>query len=164
MNYIYLGKIVNTHGIKGEIRIISDFEYKNHVFKNNFNIYIGKEKNKEVIATYRPHKNFDMVTLKGYNNINEVLKYKGSMVFINRDELVLKENEYLKTDLLNFDVIIDNNVIGTLVAFENHFKNIVMIIKNNEKSFLVPYHQQLIESIDFENKQVIIKNIKGLVV
>ena len=89
MNYILIGKIVNTHGIKGELRIISDFPYKDRVFKNNFNIYIGKDKINEVINTYRHHKIFDMITLKNYNNINEVLKYKGSLVYINRLDLKL---------------------------------------------------------------------------
>ena len=49
MEYIYLGKIVNTHGIKGEVRIISNFRYKSRVFVKGFTIYIGKKKDKEVI-------------------------------------------------------------------------------------------------------------------
>ena len=44
MEYIYIGDIVNTHGIKGELRILSDFKYKENVFKKNFKIYIGKTK------------------------------------------------------------------------------------------------------------------------
>ena len=39
MDYIYIGKIVNTHGIKGEVRILSDFKYKDRIFKNGFNMY-----------------------------------------------------------------------------------------------------------------------------
>ena len=73
--YRYLGKIVNTHGIKGEIRILSDFEKKELVFRPDFEIYIGEEKKKEIIQTYRHHKNFEMNTIQGYQNINEVLKY-----------------------------------------------------------------------------------------
>ena len=42
MEYIYVGKIVNTHGIKGEIRILSDFKYKNEIFKENFKLYNKK--------------------------------------------------------------------------------------------------------------------------
>ena len=52
MEYIYLGKIVNTHGIKGEIRILSDFRYKEKVFIKDFPIYIGKKHEKEIINTY----------------------------------------------------------------------------------------------------------------
>ena len=49
MDLINIGKIVNTHGIKGELRIISDFEYKTRVFQKGFNLYIGKDKIKEEI-------------------------------------------------------------------------------------------------------------------
>ena len=75
MEFKEIGKICNTHGIKGELRILSDFEYKDKVFKKGINIYIGQNHCHEVINTYRHHKQYDMITLSGYNNINEVLKY-----------------------------------------------------------------------------------------
>ena len=80
MEYIYIGKIVNTHGIKGELRILSDFKYKDRIFRKGFNIYIGKDKIKETITSYRHHKVFEMICMDGYNDINEVLKYKGENV------------------------------------------------------------------------------------
>ena len=55
MEYLYIGKIVNTHGIRGEIRILSNFKYKDRVFKKDIPIYIGKEKDREVISSYRHH-------------------------------------------------------------------------------------------------------------
>lgn len=163
MNYILIGKIVNTHGIKGELRIISDFPYKDRVFKNNFNIYIGKDKINEVINTYRHHKIFDMITLKNYNNINEVLKYKGSLVYINRLDLKLNDNEYLECDLLDFNIIIDNNIIGKLSSFENHNNNKIIIVKNKEKEILLPYNNNLIENINLDKKEITYKNIEGLI-
>jgi len=163
MNYILIGKIVNTHGIKGELRIISDFPYKDRVFKNNFNIYIGKDKINEVINTYRHHKIFDMITLKNYNNINEVLKYKGSLVYINRLDLKLNDNEYLECDLLDFNIIINNNIIGKLSYFENHNNNKIIIVKNKEKEILLPYNNNLIENINLDKKEITYKNIEGLI-
>ena len=44
MKYIYIGKIVNTHGIKGEVRLLSNFKFKDKVFKKGMTIYIGKDK------------------------------------------------------------------------------------------------------------------------
>lgn len=163
MNYILIGKIVNTHGIKGELRIISDFPYKDRVFKKNFNIYIGKDKINEVINTYRHHKIFDMITLKNYNNINEVLKYKGSLVYINRLDLKLNDNEYLECDLLDFNIIINNNIIGKLSSFENHNNNKIIIVKNKEKEILLPYNKNLIENINLDKKEITYKNIEGLI-
>ena len=85
MDYIYIGKIVNTHGIKGELRILSDFEFKEKVFIPGFSFYIGKEKRKEIVKTYRHHKIFEMITMNGYNDIDQVLKYKGDYVFVNKE-------------------------------------------------------------------------------
>ena len=60
-DYVCIGKIVNTHGIKGELRILSDFELKNKVFKKGVNLYVGPEKQEFTITEYRHHKMFDMV-------------------------------------------------------------------------------------------------------
>ena len=84
--YIYIGKIVNTHGIKGEIRILSNFEYKDKVFLENRRIYIGEEHIEEIVNTYRHHKIFDMITMKGYNNINQVLKYMNKNVYVKKND------------------------------------------------------------------------------
>ena len=71
MDKVYIGKIVNTHGIKGEVRILSDFLYKDKAFKVGTNIIIDEVTYK--ITSYRKHKQFDMVTLDGFNDINQVL-------------------------------------------------------------------------------------------
>ena len=68
MEYIYVGKIVNTHGIKGEIRILSDFKYKNEIFKENFKLYIGTQKQEMIIKNYRKHKMYDMVLFYVFYN------------------------------------------------------------------------------------------------
>ena len=132
MKYLYLGKIVNTHGIKGELRILSNFKYKDRIFKNGFKIYIGKEKREEEIVTYRPHKGFDMVTLKGYNNINDVLKYKSLNVFINKEDLILNDNEYLDEDLISLSVMCDNKCIGKVHKIEKYPHQDIFVITNNE--------------------------------
>ena len=71
MDKIYIGKIVSTHGIKGELKILSDFEYKSKVFVVGKRIIIDDKE--YTIKSYRVHKNFDMVTLDDYKDINEVL-------------------------------------------------------------------------------------------
>ena len=122
MKYITIGKIVNTHGIKGEVRLLSSFKFKNKVFKKDMPIYIGNTKKKEIINSYRPHKQFDMVTLVGYNNINQVLKYKGSRVYINREDIDLSKDEYLDEDLIGLDVKVGDKVVGKIQKIEKYPK------------------------------------------
>ena len=89
MKYVLIGKLVNTHGLKGEVRILSSFKYKNKVFVPGMNIYIGKDKIPEKIIGYRHHKIFEMIMMEGYNDIDQVLKYKGDYVFVNKDDIII---------------------------------------------------------------------------
>jgi len=163
MKYIRIGKIVNTHGIKGELRLLSDFKYKNKVFKNDFIIYIGKEKIEEKINTYRKHKCFDMITLMGYSNINEVLKYKGDYVFINKEDLVLGINEYLNEDLIGFKVIYNNLDNITVTGIEKYPSSDMLKVNYNDTFKLIPITDGIIETIDFSNREIVLKDIKGLI-
>ena len=81
MKYIYIGDVVNTHGLKGEVRLISDFEHKKKVFKKGFKLYIGRDKDELVINTYRVHKEYDMLTFEGLTSIDDVIIYKGDKAY-----------------------------------------------------------------------------------
>ena len=98
MDLVYVGKIVNTHGIKGELRVRSDFEKKELVFKVGNKIIIDKEEH--TIRTYRYHKIFDMITIDEYDNINDVLCYVGKNVYVSRDMLKLTNEDYFLSDLV----------------------------------------------------------------
>ena len=163
MEYIKIGKIVNTHGIKGEIRIISDFKYKDKVFIKNFNVYIGNKYLNYVINSYRKHKQFDMITLEGINNINEVLTLKNKDIFINKEDLSLNKEEYINEELIGLKVYIDNKIIGEIIDIINNSTQELLVIKNNEKKILIPYVSDIIEQVDIVNNKIIITDIKGLI-
>ena len=164
MEYIYIGKIVNTHGIKGELRILSDFEYKERVFRKGFNLYIGKDKIKEEINTYRHHKEFEMVTFNDYNNINQVLKYLKENVYILKEDLNLGEEEYLEKELIGFDVIENNEVVGKIINIEKTSPtNKIMEINYKGKRVLLPYHKDFILKLDLQNKKIEVKLIEGMI-
>ena len=110
MNKIVLGKYVNTHGIKGEIRIKSDFKYKDRVFQVGNEIILDKT---YTITSHRVHKDYDMVTLKGINSINDIISLKGSLVYIDRDKY-LDNLEYTDDDLIGFKVLCNNELIGNI--------------------------------------------------
>ena len=122
MNYICIGKIVNTHGIKGEIRILSNFDYKDKIFIKGFKLYIGSSKEKVTINIYRHHKCFDMCLFEEYNYINDVLKFKGQKVYINREDLILNETEILDNDLIGLDAFYNDNRLGKITDIINRMK------------------------------------------
>lgn len=155
MKYIFIGRIVNTHALKGEVRIVSDFEFKDRIFKENTLLYIGENKDKEIIETYRKHKQFDMVKFKGINYINDALKYKGSKVYIDESILNLKDDEILISELINMDVYNDNKYVGKITEYRSDNGNNMLRVNNK----LIPYNKDFITKIDKENKSIYFHDI-----
>lgn len=155
MKYIFIGRIVNTHALKGEVRIVSDFEFKDRIFKENTLLYIGENKDKEIIETYRKHKQFDMVKFKGIDYINDVLKYKGSKVYIDESILNLKDDEILISELINMNVYNDNKYVGKITEYISDNGNNMLRVNNK----LIPYNKDFITKIDKENKSIYFHDI-----
>lgn len=162
MKYVLVGKLVNTHGLKGEVRILSEFKYKDRVFLPGMKIYIGRDKVCEEIVSYRHHKIFEMIMMKGYNDINQVLKYKGEYVFVNKEDIKLNLGEYLDEDIIGLTVIVDGNMKGVVKRIEKHNRNEILVVKSVDKNYLIPYNFDIIENIDLEKKEMSVKNIQGL--
>ena len=161
--FLVIGKIVNTHGIRGEIRLLSRFKYKDKVFVKDMPIYIGRNKDKEIINSYRHHKTFEMITLVGYNNINQVLKYKGQMAYIKKSDLKLNDNEYLDSELIDLDVVIDNEIVGKVTAVNDNGggnKTLTLLI-NNKESF-VPLIPEFVK-VSIKEKKVYVSPIEGMI-
>lgn len=156
MNYICIGKIVNTHALKGEVRILSNFEYKNRVFKNGFKLYVGPDKTELIIDSYRVHKNFDMVKFNGIDSINDVLVYKGSLCYINRDDITLDNEELLEEEFLLMDVYNNDTLVGRISEYRCDNGNKMIRLKGK----LVPYNKDFIVKIDKDKHIIYMKNIE----
>jgi len=159
MNKIYIGKIVNTHGIKGELRILSDFQFKDKVFIVNNKLIIDDKD--YIIKSYRRHKMFDMVTLNNYSNINEVLFLVGKNVYIDKDNLLLDNDEVLDEDLIKYKVLDEDGNEGKILEIFNSSKTNKVIRILLDREILIPYNKEFI-FIDKKNKTIIIKIIGGM--
>ena len=134
-----IGKFVNTHGIKGEIRIKSDFSRKDLIFKKGNYIYINNKK--FLIKSYRVHKTFD-----GINNINEILPFKGNLVYIDPNDI----HEFIIEDLIKYNIKIKNDIYSVKEVLKNNGK-ILIRLSNNK---LVPYEDVFIVNKDEESKTI----------
>ena len=158
MEYVCIGKLVNTHGIKGEVKLLSNFEYKNKVFVVGMNFYIGEDKEKVTVNSYRHHKVFDMVTFKEYNYINDVLKFKGKLVYVLKPDLALDNNSILDRDYIGMNAYYEGVLIGKVkdIIENNGYK--LMLIGTK----FVPFNKEFISSVSVTKNELILKNVEGL--
>lgn len=160
MDNVYIGKVVDTHGIKGEIRILSNFPFKDKVFVVGKEIIIDHKS--YVIQSYRVHKNYDMVTLDDFHNINDVLFLLKKEVYVSKESLNLNDDEVLDEELITYEVLTSDGKKGII-------KEIFMASETNkilrvefDKEVLIPMNSPMIEKIDKEKKQVIVHLIDGI--
>ena len=157
MNKLYIGKIVNTHGIKGELRIKDNLTKKQReeIFKVGSNLIIDDKTYK--ITSYRTHKDYDMVTFLGFNNINDVMFLKGKTVYKERSEINLNNEDILDSELITYKVKTTDNIEGKIIDVEetgNNYKILRLLI--NDSEVLVPYHKDFV-TIDSNKKEVLVK-------
>lgn len=162
---INVGKIVNTHGVKGEVKILTASDFASERFKPGKVLMIPfkEEKVTLTIKSYRTHKNFHMVSFEGLNNINDVEKYKGLDVFqdIENEDIVLDEHEYFYSDIIGCTVFDDAREIGTVKEILETGANDVWVVQG-EKEYLIPYIEDVVKFIDIDHKKIIIEPIEGL--
>lgn len=159
MDKVFIGKIVNTHGIKGEFRIKSDFDLKARVFVVGKSIII--DDNSYEIRTYRVHKGYDMITLVDFDNINDVLPFKGMNAFVSRESLNLQDDEYLVEDYIGSDVILNSVTIGKVVDYIDGTNSLLEV--NGDKHFYIPLKADFIIRFDKHMKVLIVDDsVRGL--
>ena len=162
MNKLYIGKIVNTHGIKGELRLIDNLTKKQReeIFKVGSNLIIDEKSYK--ITSYRVHKDYDMVTFLGFNNINDVMFLKGKKVYKERSEINLNNEDILDSELITYKVKTTDSIEGKIIDVEetgNNYKIIRLLI--NDSEVLVPYHKDFV-TIDSNKKEVLVRLLEEL--
>ena len=160
--YYLVGRIINTHGIKGELKIINESSFDR--FKKGNILYILKDNKYEEIkiSSVRYHQNFVLITINDLNNINDVLKYVGLDIYTDKHE-ALEEGHYYFDDLIGCNVFDeDNNEIGIVGDIIDNQSQSILEIKTKNKTSLVPFVEEFIKDVDLDNKKIIIHVIEGL--
>lgn len=155
-----VGKIVGTHGIKGELKVKSDTSFDR--FKKGNKLYIDKTI-EITIDSHRQHKGMELITINNLKNINDVLCYVGKEIYVPHDRDELEEGEFYYEDLIGL-VCFDskNNEIGEVIDIQEVPQGIILEIKGKEKTILIPYVDEFIEDINLEENKILINEIEGL--
>ncbi|OJF97001.1 ribosome maturation factor RimM [Alkalibacterium sp. 20] len=169
MEYYDIGKVVNTHGIKGEVRVISSTTNpQERYFKGATLTWFGEDGGSEelTVLTHRKHKNFDLVVFEGYDNVNYVEKFVGGTLRVSEDLLLeLPDNEFYIHEVIGSKVIIEESgeEIGTIKEILSPGANDVWVVSRpNKKDLLLPYIESVILDVDIENQLVKVHIMEGL--
>jgi len=164
-----VGKIVNTHSLKGEVKVISSTDFEEERFKKGSKLLItrGNQLIREVVVqSYRNHKNFLLVKFEGIDSVEEAEKLKNLQIKIDSDEVgELEENEFYFHEIIGCQVFDENDRnLGEIIDILTPGANDVWVIKGEEgKEILIPYIEDVVKQIDITNKKVNIEVMEGLI-
>lgn len=165
---ISVGKILNFHGIKGEVKL--GYTKGKEEQLQGLTHLVAKKDDENIgltISSLRFHKGYAIVKFEEINSINEVMELKGSIVYIARDIVSneLQEDEYLTSDLKGLEVFdTEGTKLGVVTGVsENGATDLLNIKIRDNSSHLVPFVKELVPCVDIPNKKIIVKNIDGLI-
>ena len=157
MEKLFVGKIVNTFGIKGELKVVSKFEMASKVYQKNNILFIGNKEYK--ISNVRFHKNNYLVELDNIKDINLIEYLIGYDVYFNKDDLDLSDDEFLVSELVGYKVISNYKEVGVVNDYDDNKINPLIKIDNK---FYIPLNRYY-DKIDKVNKILYVKDVSGLI-
>ena len=165
--YLELGQIVNTFGIKGQVKV-NPFTDDIRIFDELKEVYIEKKNELKLFQIEKVNysKNMVILKLKGIETPEEAEKLRSSYLKINRkDAKKLPEGTYYIADLIGLDVYTDENkLLGKVDYIYNTGSNDIYVVKDEQgKEILLPAIKDVLQQVDLENGKIIVHIIEGLI-
>lgn len=165
-DYNYVGTIVGTHALKGEVKIysVTDFKASRYAIGNTLYIDYQGKLVPVVVKSHREHKGFDLVSFEGHPSINEVEKYVKSKIYVAHSQLEeLPEDEYYYFQLMGCSVRTTDDVIGIVKDIVNYGASDILVVKNDQgKEYMIPFVDDFIVDVDLDAQMITVQVIEGL--
>ncbi|MBP3379916.1 MAG: 16S rRNA processing protein RimM [Ruminococcus sp.] len=160
--FLEAGKIVSTHGIRGEVKIMPYTDSPELLCEFD-RLFYGRNKDELVIERSRPAKNMVIAKIEGVNTVEEAEKLRNTMLYMHRDDLELDENTFFIQDLIGMEVRDADTdfVYGKITDVLQNGANDVYVIKGN-REYLVPAIPDVIISTDIDGELMTIRPLEGL--
>ena len=167
MEYLEIGQIVNTNGLKG-VLVVNPFTDDIRRFENLETIYIvyNKQLIEKKITDVKYKKNQVLLKLSGIDTIEEAEKFRECYLKIDRkDAIKLPKDTYFIVDLIGLEVYtVDNGFLGKIDDIFQTGSNDVYVIKDElGKQILLPAISEVVKKVDIDNKKMIVKLIPGII-
>lgn len=165
MEHFIIGKIINTHGVHGELKVLPLTDDINR-FKKLKCVLIEKNNNltEYNVSAVKFFNNFVLLKIEGINDLNTAQNYKECYLKIHRSEAVkLPKDSYYICDLIGLKVYtIEEEYLGEVVDVLQNGGNDLYIVEKDTKQIMIPAVKEFVKLIDIENKKMTVKLIEGL--
>jgi len=167
MEFLTVGQVVRTIGLKGEVKIYPSTHFRDTRFKKGSRVFLlneSKEVERELtIKMHRTNGDCDNLIFEEISSIEEAEKINKKYLFVEKNPEILGENEFFYSDLKGMKVSFDNGQeIGVVTKVEEYNSYATLRVKTKEKDALIPFVNAFIKSVSLEEKQIVVKYIKGL--
>lgn len=167
--WLTVGKIVNTHGIRGELKVVPSTDFPEERFGkgSTLSVYHAERMmTKDVtVESARHHKGTYIIKLAGLDHIQDVEAFKGGQLKVRKEQLAaLPEDEYYYYEIIGCTVVTETGeTLGIISEILSPGANDVWVVKREVgKPVLLPVIDEVILSVDIANKQVTVQLMEGL--
>lgn len=156
--YLEAGEIVNTHGIRGEVKILPWCDGPE--FLKAFKTFYIDEKTYKVCAS-RIHKNMLLCQLEGVEDVSVAQTFKGKVIKIDRDSAKIAEGRVFIADLIGLPVFADGTQIGILKDVYTGPANDVYMV-SGEKEYMIPAVSEFLLDVNVDEGYIKVKLLEGM--
>lgn len=164
--YLEIGEIVGTHGVRGELRLNPWCDSPDFASKFKILYYDSNGSCAAQIKSARPHGNIVLLTIDGIDSVEKAQKMRGKVLYMKRSDAKLPKGSYFIAELIGCTVYDADNaekIYGTLTDVSPTGANDVWHITNAEgKEYLIPAIPDVCVETDVANDRVVIRPLKGI--
>ncbi|MCP3026144.1 ribosome maturation factor RimM [Halobacillus sp. A5] len=165
--YFNVGQIINTHGIKGEVKVrrITDFDDRFEPGQLLYWVNEGNSMEELVVKSHRIHKGFDLLSFENHPSINDVERLRDGYLKVSSGaQEVLGEHEFYFHEIIGSEVYLTSGEkIGSVKEILTPGANDVWVVKRaGAKDALIPYIEEVVKEVRPEKKEIIIDPLEGL--
>ncbi len=161
--YLEAGKIVNIHGIKGEVKVMPYCDSP-ELFCEFDRFFLGKAHTEIGVERSRVQKNMVIAKLAGVDTPEAAEKLRNKMLYMHREDLELDEDTFFIQDLIGIEVkdADTDAVYGEIIDVMQTGANDVYVVKGDDREYLVPAIPEVVISTDIDSNIMIIRPLDGL--
>ena len=167
MDFYNVGKIVNTHGIRGDVRVMPTTDFVAERFAKGQDLYLQQagEPLKLIVESARQHKGFILVKFVGYDNINDVQDFRDHELMVSgKDQQPLEDGQYYYHQIIGLSVkTVDGEELGTIKEILSPGANDVWVVqRDGKKDLLLPVIDDVVKDVDLDAGEVTVELMEGL--